>query len=224
MTVLERDEGVTPQVRERSQARMTLLVIYANPGFHFPKEYVDRARALDERWQSEAQVAADLKSTQDAEMGDAVERDEDTAMDDDEVPVSPVRRARKSSRSDNSDGPARLPPPDHPIWGVHGIMHGLAVKLGQKNADGTRRQNLLYDARYPRRNAKVHGHNHIEVGQWYPRQLAASWRGAHGHSQAGIYGDEQSGAYSVVVSVSISIVTTQTTRISAVQPRKSFTH
>lgn len=75
-------------------------------------------------------------------------------------------------------------------------MHGVALSL---NPDS--RRSFILDPRYTtsRRSAKVHGHNNLEIGAWFPRQLVALFRGAHGHQQTGIFGDRDTGAFSIVV-------------------------
>ncbi|KUI52554.1 E3 ubiquitin-protein ligase ORTHRUS 2, partial [Cytospora mali] len=85
------------------------------------------------------------------------------------------------------------PPPDHPIWGVNGIMHGVMVSMhGQK-------KDKMLDDRYQRRDADVLGANGLVAGQWWPNQMAALFWGAHGHSQAGVFGSVKYGAISIVV-------------------------
>jgi hypothetical protein len=84
--------------------------------------------------------------------------------------------------------------------GLEGIMHGVAYKV-RFLEDGSHRRTLVYDERYrsTRKSPKVIGHNDIAPGTWYPYQLVACFRGAHGHHQAGIFGTKASGAYSIIV-------------------------
>lgn len=87
------------------------------------------------------------------------------------------------------------PPPDHPIYGTQGIMHGIV--LGRR-VDGLIKYSL--DDRVQRRSPNVHGHNGIAVGSWFANQLVALQRGAHGSRMGGIGGTIAEGAFSIVVS------------------------
>lgn len=87
------------------------------------------------------------------------------------------------------------PPSDHPIWGDHGIMHGLVLYRGP---GGNLRCKL--DDRFQPQNAHVVGDDHLRVGQWFPRQASAILHGAHSQPIRGISGDPERGAYSIVVS------------------------
>lgn len=86
----------------------------------------------------------------------------------------------------------RPPPANHPIFGTSGIMHGVVLKIS------SRRKDYVLDSRYPKRDAKVFGHNGLAVGDWWPMQLLALFHGAHGARMGGIAGNAQTGAYSVV--------------------------
>lgn len=70
-------------------------------------------------------------------------------------------------------------------------MHGVALKVGPRRV-------YAIDTRYPQRDAKVYGHNGLEVGSWYPMQLVALFHGAHGMTMGGIAGNAETGAYSVL--------------------------
>ncbi|WYZ44734.1 hypothetical protein EsH8_VIII_000050 [Colletotrichum jinshuiense] len=86
------------------------------------------------------------------------------------------------------------PPRNHPIWGVDGIMHGLALKGGS-------RFTVVINPDYlgEKRSAARLGDNGLAVGSWFPNQLSALFNGAHGHSNAGIYYSKEEGSYSVIV-------------------------
>ncbi|KAK5119884.1 hypothetical protein LTR85_007210 [Meristemomyces frigidus] len=189
---LETDVRMTPELKESSVLATALQTIYARDKYHFPQAYAERAKALYERWESEKWGSGETIKSEDAEMDDAPSEDSKV----------PRERTTPSARRDSAapvggvkPGTIKLPPRDHSIWGIDGIMHGVAMKIGEGNKKG-----IVLDPRYERRNAKVHGHNGIEVGTWYPRQLVALFHGAHGHQQAGISGDRHTGAFSVVVS------------------------
>ncbi|KAK4101312.1 hypothetical protein N658DRAFT_425980, partial [Parathielavia hyrcaniae] len=92
----------------------------------------------------------------------------------------------------------RHPPPNQPYWGVHSIMYGLCYKRAGRN----NRVIYGFDYRYllNKRSAKVHGHNNLVPGAWYPLQKSAMFHGAHGAPIKGIYGNATDGVYSIVVS------------------------
>ncbi|KAI7501855.1 hypothetical protein KC367_g2554 [Hortaea werneckii] len=164
---LQNDVSMSPQLRKRSKIVLALEDIYAKPNYHFPDVYMKKARHLFERWEA--------SGWKDEHEGDGAH--------DDQTHEQPSRRT------------IRLPPVDHPIWGLNGIMHGVAPKYGQGG-----RKTYVLDPRYEKRDSRVIGSNNIKVGKWFPRQLVALFHGAHGHQQAGICGDEKSGAFSIVVS------------------------
>ncbi|KAG7284682.1 hypothetical protein NEMBOFW57_009291 [Staphylotrichum longicolle] len=97
----------------------------------------------------------------------------------------------------------RLPPPDHPIWGTAGIMHGLYMTVRSTPP----RTTYHFDPRYlaQKRDAKVLGHNGLAPGDWWPLQMAALYAGAHGSAIKGICGSPTVGAYSIVVSGSSAV-------------------
>jgi hypothetical protein len=100
--------------------------------------------------------------------------------------------AKDDPVSDVAATTIRLPSPQHPIFGTEGIMHGVALKINAQ------RNNYVLDLRYQKRDAKVYGHNGLEVGSWWPMQLLALFHGAHGMKIGGIAGNTETGAYSVV--------------------------
>ncbi|KAK4565942.1 hypothetical protein LTR86_003791 [Recurvomyces mirabilis] len=191
LTWLEDDARMTTGLRVRSYADEVLLTMFNRGDFHFPDAQKYRAEALYQRFE---RVKWD--------EGKAKEGDEaDSAVD---LPAAGTKMGSKRNRTDGTEDSEKrvaYPPADHPIWGVEGIMHGVALSISTKT-NGSTRKSLLYDDRYDtsRRSAKAFGHNGIEVGMWYPRQLVACFHGAHGHQQAGIFGDATTGAYSIVVS------------------------
>ncbi|KAF9878664.1 hypothetical protein CkaCkLH20_03564 [Colletotrichum karsti] len=103
-------------------------------------------------------------------------------------------RQRRSPASDNAGYSVRLPPVDHPIWGIRSIMHGVAL-TGQNG------KTQCFDPRYKseQRSAAVFGHNGLAVGNWFASQIRAVYCGAHGSSEGGIHSRKDKGAYSVIV-------------------------
>ncbi|KAK5683112.1 hypothetical protein LTS10_004643 [Elasticomyces elasticus] len=187
---LEKDAQMTPELKRSSKVDEALSLMFARPGFHFPAALKERAKVLHERFEIERWGAPIVVKTESS--GEDGDSDGDAA---------PTAAPGLISDSLTVSKVVKLPPADHPIWGVHGIMHGVARTITIKR-DGRKRYWTKSDPRYlsEKRNANIHGHNGIEVGAWFPRQLVAILRGAHGELQGGISGSGESGAYSVVSS------------------------
>lgn len=152
------------------------------PQFHFPESYETRAEALFNRFEALNWGATTPANT--GPTGHAVAQPSSSS--------SPIKRNLTRPQTITR---ALYPPEDHPIWGRRGILHGLTPVEGSAR----RRRGMILDSRYEQRRANIHGANGLSLGQWFPSQHAALFRGAHGHPQAGIYGTADSGAYSVVV-------------------------
>ncbi|KAK4222816.1 PUA-like domain-containing protein [Podospora fimiseda] len=116
------------------------------------------------------------------------------------TPTTTTPAAGSRNRSEN-DGLSTAfvdpPPPDHPIWGVKGIMYGFIRVKPPKNSYSIRFNPAL---QHIRRNAKVFGHNGLTPGDWLPSRMAATFHGAHDHNVKGICGTPSQGAWSIVVS------------------------
>lgn len=116
-----------------------------------------------------------------------------------EVSTAPTMTTPKTARTQVD----HLPPRDHPIYGEHGIMHGVIMdRSAAYGPDGSHRRTVYRrHPSYTPVDAHVFGHNGLEVGRWWPQQLAALFHGAHGSSQGGIAGSAKAGgAFSIVVS------------------------
>ena len=195
MAWLETSPEITPQLKQKTRLDLGLKVMCPNSQYKFPSDIQQRAQQLYNRWEEqrwgEGEVVEEIK-------------DEDTsASSEEEAPQSGKRRKQSTatSRRDSAatDAPKlsilKLPPLNHPIFGVDGIMHGAAMKRGK-------RLSHVIDPRFTseKRDFKVYGHNGLELGSWWPLQILALFHGAHGSMQAGISGNVDSGAYSVVIS------------------------
>jgi hypothetical protein len=184
---LENDVQMTPTLRDRTQIHKALEVL-CEPRFKVPEEFSTRARSILNQFESDNWGA---NSTLDS---DGEGHDADSGL-----LASPISNTSPASHSSanvfNAVGTMRLPRPGHPIWGLHGIMHGVAIKPG-------RRTSYALDPRYlaSKRNPKVFGHNGLTPGAWWPFQIVALFHGAHGASMKGIAGDAQLGTWSVVLS------------------------
>lgn len=147
-----------------------------------PEDIVDRATELWEKFEQTTQTEeAQGDSDQGANSGGDDDDDDDLAADSQTVAGTAMAEVL-------------LPPTNHPIYGTHGIMHGVITGRGKNNRIVRRLNPLL-----PKKKASVYGHNGIPVGSWYPLQFAALFHGAHGSVGGGIHGSVQHGAYSIVI-------------------------
>lgn len=181
---LEHEFRAAPQLKV-NKIDKALKLIKDNPHV-LPEDITAKGIELFDRFEAES-------------WGESAEVHVDEAGDD-EVPVSAGPAPGPSVRGAGGDAmqgtsSIRLPPPNHPIWGLHGIMHGLALKHGAKDS-------YIFDPRYinEKRNPKAIGANGLQPGAWWPLQRLALFHGAHGHAIAGISGNPEIGAYSIVVS------------------------
>ena len=175
LTRLEDEVHMTPEFKQKTLIDEGLKVIFDKPDqFKFPPQYVDRARALYQKWESESWGAPVA-----IEDDDADESGGDVQVNEMRVNSPKKRQRLQSSNGDSSY--LRLPRPDHPIWGRQGIMHGICQAI---SINGRRSPQL--DPRYDneKRPANVLGHNGLTVGAWFPLQLVALFKGAHGSAQA----------------------------------------
>lgn len=183
------DAVMTPAIRNQSHIDKALEILF-DPKYKCPEDIATHARQIYDKFENE-QWGAEYDDT--ADTG---------SEPDSTAPVSsrPSGRPRGPAAAIHTDDMyqlARAPPPNHPIWGVKGIMHGFIIQPSQ-----FRRFNYVLDPRYEgeKRSFKVFGHNGLTPGDWWPYQKVALFHGAHGHSMAGISGHPQQGAWSVVVS------------------------
>jgi hypothetical protein len=180
MQWLETSVEMTPTLKKRTQIDTALQLIFNNPKFHFKETTRERARLLYERWQA-----------QNWGKGEVVDEssEDDTATSEDNAAGSSKRRKSSTDGGTAKGIPVsklgttvRPPPANYPIFGVEGIMHGVALKIG------AHRKDYILDSRYQKRDAKVYGHNGLQVGDWWPVQLLALFNGAHGARMGGIAG------------------------------------
>ena len=191
---------MAPKFKQETQIESSINLIHGTPGIQFPKEYVDRAKAVHGKWQAQNWGQSMIAN----EGGAALKRDsEDEVQDMPDAKRARMESVPKSKRTDVDDqalpevperDDIRRPSPHHPTWGVDGIMHGVALKKG------TSKKTMVHNDMYPKREAHVFGNHGFQVGQWFPFQIVAWFRGAHGHQMAGISGTQETGAYSIVVS------------------------
>ncbi|KAK5683211.1 hypothetical protein LTS10_004742 [Elasticomyces elasticus] len=184
---LENDAQMTVELKNMSQIDKVLPLMFADERFHFTRELSERSRVLFERFESESWGAGDV------EMVDV-------------SGPSLLNRSPERSIQSSSDRTIEYTPANHPIWGVHGIMHGIALSIPRAGQPG--KPEYKTDPRYETeiRDGKVYGDNGIAVGSWWPKKLVAKFHGAHEMHGSGIAGSKAHGAYSIVVSGAYSDV------------------
>ena len=192
------DDKVTinPELVAKTKIDEGLRLIFEKPDFHFPAAQREKARTLHARWAEQNWGAPMPSTTESSEHGNDEIQGPTRDSQDENQPRKKRRRLSPTTAQLSELNSIKPVPPNHRIWGVDGIMHGVARKV--KGARKTMVLNPAYD--HEKRDAKVYGHNGLQPGTWFPYQIVALFRGAHGTSQAGISGDPERGAYSIVVS------------------------
>lgn len=190
---LETDVEITPDLKTKSQIDEGLQLMFQRPEFHFAEGIRERARQLYARWEGQNWGKGEI-------VEESTEDEDDSTSRDDETPVPKKRKSssstpvRRDYKTDIVPTTIRAPPPNHPIFGENGIMHGVVLKIS------SRRRDYILDSRYKKRDAKVYGDNGLSPGDWWPMQIVALFNGAHGSKMGGISGNSETGAYSVVTS------------------------
>ncbi|KAH8762478.1 PUA-like domain-containing protein [Diaporthe sp. PMI_573] len=184
LDLLEFDTNMSPELNNSKAQIQQVLELINRPRVYFPEDVKQRAERLHQRFQAENWGAAAANATPGSDDDDE-EEEEQVAS-----PTTAAAPAAHIGEPASATVTIRLPPPNHPIWGQSGIMHGIAVTQNGKKK---------LDPRGPRRSAKVPGHNGLDIGAWFPTRLSALVDGAHGASQAGISGNIDYGAFSIVV-------------------------
>ncbi|THV43956.1 hypothetical protein BGAL_0794g00010 [Botrytis galanthina] len=177
-----------------------VLGLFTNPVFKCPTEYSNIAKALIDRIEArngfEAPPPPVAALTIDAQSANANKNKKRKSVS--ETPTS-SKRSRNDSTSRESPVPSSTgysapPASASHIWGDSGIMRGILWKQGGHVTLDDKKVHIF------KKNARIHGHNGLTVGDCWPRQMAALRDGAHGAPQAGIVGDKKEGAYSIVIS------------------------
>ncbi|XXH02650.1 Serine O-succinyltransferase [Hypoxylon texense] len=181
---------MTPEIRDQRGMVTFLERMLDDARLCFPEDMVASAIELRDKWEAEnwgSNAVVEEDPTDPSMSLDSEELVPDATVAPSAegvpaVPAAPIVRGQ-------------LPPPDHPIYGEHGIMRGIMIVRG---SSGQRIYRL--NPRIPKRSPKVFGHNGIDPGTWFANQLVALHRGAHGSRMGGISGNTELGAYSIVVS------------------------
>ncbi|KAI1506043.1 PUA-like domain-containing protein [Biscogniauxia marginata] len=156
-----------------------MKLLFDDPRIKLPDDIKQKARVLYEKWSDDNWGAG------------AIVDDETIDNDQDSVGVGLVTPVAAEGTPTLETA---LPPPDHAIYGQEGIMHGVIMVHGHNG-----RKVYRLDPRFPKKSAKVYGHNGIPLGAWFATQLVALHRGAHGMPVGGISGNQITGAYSIIV-------------------------
>ncbi|MCJ1483535.1 hypothetical protein MMC06_003703 [Schaereria dolodes] len=190
-------EDMTPELQDKIRLRIALEIIrndvpkYAT--YVFPQHLAQKAKAIHEMYEAEKWGAGFEHELYDGDEVVVAEVN-DTEVNDTDVAISITSRATKKQIVSPELHLLRRPTANHTIFGINGIMRGILINPYGKM------KSYKFDDRYARKNHKVFGHNGIEIGQWWPMQMAALRDGAHGAKMKGIAGSDNLGATSIVVS------------------------
>ncbi|KAI0154122.1 PUA-like domain-containing protein [Xylariaceae sp. FL1272] len=188
---LETEAQMTPALAASTQLQVALdriLLDKYKKEFRFPQDIVNKARELQEMYNSDNFGAT------------AVIEEGPHGSDSDDEPTSAVSTTTTSTAARAAPSAMPLsqvlvdPSANDAMFAEGGIMHGLLIKQ-KKNGGNT----YVLNPEVPHRSCKVFGHNGLQLGAWFPFQISALHHGAHGATTAGIAGDTVRGAYSIVV-------------------------
>ena len=182
-------QGLTPALEKAIGLKVALELVMDLPStsqYQFPAPFPEMAKAAHRKFEAEAWG-----------NNDEIRDDQDNANN---VNTATASASTATPISTQSSAPTptiviRRPNPNHPIYGVNGIMHGILV-----DRSGKMITYKLDDSQPPHRSGKVFGHNGLANGQWWPLQICALRDGAHGMRMGGIAGSPTYGAYSIIVS------------------------
>lgn len=147
------------------------MELFTKPEHNFPPLYSAISQELIDKFQAEDGFEERLpsKSPSPPPIFNSTKTSANKRKSKDDTTLA-ATKSRKRSRDEPSEL-FRPAPPDHPIWGRNGIMRGL-----MSNGSGTQ-----LDPAYPNKvDFRVFGHNNLNIGDCWPRQLAALRDGAHG--------------------------------------------
>ncbi|KAK0649155.1 PUA-like domain-containing protein [Cercophora newfieldiana] len=183
---LEHEVKISPELQAKKVDVALTWITFPREPVDYPKDIVEQAGRVYTKFQEESWGV-------DADPEEA-ESDEEVAPD----AALPVTRSARTIRADSvRTSAAILPPPSHHIWGIRGIMHGLARKVNKRGG-----YSYIFDKRYisKKKDFWVIGNNGLTPGAWWPLQRLALFHGAHGSAGGGISGSPIHGCYSIVVS------------------------
>lgn len=196
LRALSNIQALTPALEKSIGLKRALELVMDLPDnalsakYQFSPPFPEMAKAAYEKFEAENWGNNDEVREDDEEP----ENDDDNDTTPGPISSTTTPGPRRPSSSPNITAVIRRPPPTHPIYGSHGIMHHILVDRGGKMIT------YKIDDRHQHISAKVFGHNGITVGQWWPLQMCALRDGAHGMRMGGIAGSPTYGAYSIIVS------------------------
>lgn len=184
---------MTPELKQATRIDEALLFVFANARFRYPEPYPTKAKELYELWEAQNWGAGEIEEDSDEEA--TPDEAETTQAEESSGPT--IQPSHSQPAGAQASGPVqrlvREPDLNHRIFGANGIMRGILIVQGRIKA-------YKLHPTAPRANAKVYGHNNLQIGSWWPMQIAALRDGAHGARMGGIAGNATFGAYSIVVS------------------------
>jgi hypothetical protein len=154
---------MTPTYKEKSKIDLSMQAI-CNEQHKFPEEYIDQAKALLEKWQSQnwgAPAAVKRESETDIESDAEVSGGSDGRKS---------KKRRLSARDAKSSSQLLLPPSDHRIWGLNGIMHGIC----SSKAQGRKSPQLDPRYKHEQRRADTVGDNGLKFGAWVSKSACCT--------------------------------------------------
>ncbi|KAK4443330.1 E3 ubiquitin-protein ligase UHRF1 [Podospora aff. communis PSN243] len=182
---LEHELGPSPLLQKHKvDLALELIKKKADEGI-YPEDIAVKGADLFDRFEAENWGSADITEQSESE--------EETAPN---LSSSTAQSAAATRRGNEETAIALFPPPQHPIWGISGIMHGLGRKVNKVGA-----YSYVSDPRYvsEKRDFKVFGDNQLQPGDWWPMQRLALFHGAHGSAGGGISGCPELGCWSIVI-------------------------
>jgi hypothetical protein len=157
----------------------------------------------DQRW-GEAPTLAATQATSPTDAASDDNKDDHEASDDDDDegfvtgPSNEQFTQGKRSKPDLQE--MLVLPEEHSIYGPGEIMDGIRLRKNTTFSPEKVTTSRILDPDKTHSSAKVFGHNGIEAGTWWPKQICLVRDGAHGCIQGGIYGNVEDGTFSIIVS------------------------
>lgn len=191
-------DPMTPKIEKTFNLRAHLEVIVGNfptvkHEYHFPDPYPDKAAAVLEKFEAINWGAQEEEDVEEVPTSPTDSKFSPGTLTKHKGAISKSRRRTPSPTKPVGKSTPLLPKPDHPIFGINGVMRGILISNG-----GMRSYSM--DTRFPSKSGSVAGHNGLSIGDWWPLQFCALRDGAHGAKISGIAGSKLKGAFSIVVS------------------------
>lgn len=128
LDLLEFDANMSPELRDKARIE-AVLELMNRPKVYFPEDVKQRAAMLLQRFRDENWGAGVEAEEVDDDLGSDDEDDEAVASPSTATapvtPAAPVAPVAPVSQLGNATVVLRLPPANHPIWGMNGIMDGI---------------------------------------------------------------------------------------------------